>query len=503
MTIQNFRLKITSPTLKLRAIPRIGVEKDAPMAAFTVKGNPTGGTIGPQDTTSPVVTTLSANASIISPVIAGGGGANSTLSFESTYGVGSGDALIFATGSQTERMRISSDGAAIVTTGAASANVDAYGNGATTAARAGVAVTNRDSSASTGKERYAGFFGEYSNGTGDGTVPASTYGLGVTSYKNNWDTTTVAGQMHGLSIVTRGGFHGTELNPPNAGTSGDSAAIVTNTVVSDVNSFGAILEGVVYFFPNGVATPGSVMGIDCQIGGLTASAAQNGYYTAALSGGLKAAYAATNSQTSSTGPGTWTYFLQYEPDLGAGVYNAFLVNQAGHIVMNNGPGAGVPNKNKTIRVGNGGDLEVVNSAGSSVIVNITDAGALNITTGYSIGNTTVLDNAGWTAFTPAVTVTGGTGTGAGRFKRIGKTVHFTVTVTITATGTNAAVALPVAASGSASTSYAAGREQATTGNMYTGLIQTGGTTMTIFRYDNNASFVNGYVVVLSGSYEGA
>jgi hypothetical protein len=118
-------------------------------------------------------------------------------------------------------------------------------------------------------------------------------------------------------------------------------------------------------------------------------------------------------------------------------------------------------------------------------------------------NGALIDNLGWTAFTPAATVTGGGATAAGRYKTIGKTTFFTVKLTVTAGGSQAFVGLPVAASASAVDTYAAGREVAALGNVYVGSITASATSMSISRYDNSPTVTTGMAIVLSGQYESA
>jgi len=48
------------------------------------------------------------------------------------------------------------------------------------------------------------------------------------------------------------------------------------------------------------------------------------------------------------------------------------------IVLNNGPGAAVTNVKKTIRVGDAGALEIINSAGSAIVGSLGDTGGLEI-----------------------------------------------------------------------------------------------------------------------------
>ncbi len=236
-------------------------------------------------------------------------------------------------------------------------------------------------------ERYTVFIGNYDSGTGNGSVPASTYGLGISVLKKDWQDTIRKGQMHGLSIVTRGGFHGVDEDGDYSGTPGDSAAIVTNSVVSDVDSYVAGVEGVAFCLPNGTWPPApEAVGIRYQIAGIAKNKGiGHGYLAVAELGQPDAAFYAGD------GGGKWKYFLKFSPNIGS-PFEAFIVNHAGHIVMNNGPSAASPNKTKTIRVESDGSLGIVNSANTAVVFKIDDNGNIRLPTGAGvyIGSTKVL-----------------------------------------------------------------------------------------------------------------
>lgn len=257
----------------------------------------------------------------------------------------------------------------------------------------------------TGKERYVHFIGAYTSGTGDGTVPGSTYGLGITSLKENWQTTTRQGQMHGLSIVTRGGFHGANPVPGGFYNPGDTAGIVINTQVSSDQSFAAAVEGTVGYAKNGsyaFSETDPVHQMRFQIAGIREVDNPGfGYLAVAEAGNLGPAFLAQNRVDMEIGAGSWNKFLSYFTNFGAGAYEAFSVNQIGNIVMDNGPAAAAPNQKKLIRVGTGGKLEVVNSAGSAIIFEVANNGSVNIPTGaeYAVNNVRVVGPrvTGWEA----------------------------------------------------------------------------------------------------------
>ncbi|NKM55804.1 hypothetical protein GFL21_14905 [Rhizobium anhuiense] len=255
--------------------------------------------------------------------------------------------------------------------------------GADTGGRTSHSLTANDSSDLDGLERYTLFVGNYSAGTGDDTVVGSTYGLGVSAIKDDWQSTPVKGQMHGISVVTRGGYSGVNTGDPFVFGGGDTAAIVTNTVQADSDNFAAILEGVSYFMPGGAQVAGT-KGVRVQLGALKNSISLGiGVLAIAAEGPLGAAFQAQTG-TGPTAIGTWEEFLAYYTNFGAGAYKAFSVNQLGNIVMDNGPAAAAPNQKKMIRVGTGGAFEVVNSAMSAVIASVSDAGLLTSAYAFDI-----------------------------------------------------------------------------------------------------------------------
>ncbi len=244
-------------------------------------------------------------------------------------------------------------------------------------------------------ERYTAFIGNYDSGTGDGTVPASTYALGISALKKDWATTAREGQVHGLSIVTRGGFHGPDpgidwYNP------GDTAAFVINTSGSAAQSYIAAGEGVAVYAKDGVYAYDPVNPVRQIRFYLPSIRAKDnagiGHLVVAESGPLGAAYQAQNRIDLAVGAGVWSHFLRYIANFGDGHYEPFVVNQIGHVVMNNGPVAAAPNSKKTLRVGDGGAFEIVNSAGSAISLAVSDGGSLALAAGQvvAIGGQQVL-----------------------------------------------------------------------------------------------------------------
>lgn len=125
------------------------------------------------------------------------------------------------------------------------------------------------------------------------------------------------------------------------------------------------------------------------------------------------------------------------------------------------------------------------------------------------GANILTDTGAWTAYTPSYSPITGTFTSAtasGRYKQIGKTVHFRVKFTITTLGTasTAAVDLTLPVTAQADGFVFIGRENAVTGNFFLARILSG--FLRINGTDDSASTYpagNGYVLDVSGSYEAA
>jgi hypothetical protein len=122
--------------------------------------------------------------------------------------------------------------------------------------------------------------------------------------------------------------------------------------------------------------------------------------------------------------------------------------------------------------------------------------------------TPLVDNSAWTAYGVSVGATSGAfgnASATGRYKQIGKTVFVQISLTIVAVGSASGFAtatLPVACSGAASFMLA-GRENAVVGATVVGLISSGGSSVTIYRYDNTTTIGANYWLLLTGVYEAA
>lgn len=114
----------------------------------------------------------------------------------------------------------------------------------------------------------------------------------------------------------------------------------------------------------------------------------------------------------------------------------------------------------------------------------------------------------WTSYTPTLAVASGTltsATASGRYIRIGKMVYLLLDVRITTNGTAAgslSASLPVDVASTGIVTIAAGREYQAVGNMLQGLLSSGGSVMTILRYDNAYPGADGYRFAMTAFYEG-
>jgi hypothetical protein len=152
-------------------------------------------------------------------------------------------------------------------------------------------------------------------------------------------------------------------------------------------------------------------------------------------------------------------------------------------------GDGATTPNKYIRASQG-LLEFLNSAYSAVIATLTDAGELS------------WPGTPWTAYTPSVSITGGTGTATGFYKRIGKTLHLKVSVSCTSGGgTSLSWSLPAGMTFANGIQYIFGREQAVNGFIWSARCDAAGTATGCQRYDNNTTVTSGFNIVFTGSVE--
>jgi hypothetical protein len=118
------------------------------------------------------------------------------------------------------------------------------------------------------------------------------------------------------------------------------------------------------------------------------------------------------------------------------------------------------------------------------------------------------NNAAWTNYTPTITPGSGsytTASASGSYTRVGKLCVLRVRglVTSVGTGTNPVFSLPFTAATTTSGGKFIGsiRENAATGLTGIVSINSGSTTMEVFRYDNNAFVGNNYEYSMTISYE--
>lgn len=114
----------------------------------------------------------------------------------------------------------------------------------------------------------------------------------------------------------------------------------------------------------------------------------------------------------------------------------------------------------------------------------------------------------WNTYIPTIASSAGsltTASATGRYRKIGKVVHFQMAGTITTNGTGSGsivISLPFAASSSAEY-IATGRCEATGGKMLQAQISASSTTASIFNYDNTYPAASGSLIIVSGTYESA
>lgn len=394
--------------------------------------------------------------SFFGPVLVGGSAVSSTLTLESTLATGTSDAILFLTGAQVQRGKVQTDGSFIWTSGTSSINVATYDQ-VTNSGKAAWQVTNTDNSALSALEHYTAWFNAWTNGTGDGSVPASTFVIGVSAIKNNWQTTTTPGEYGGINVVCRGGHN-------NALVSGDTDCYQANYGVSQTNNFSAAYEGIGGYFPGG-STNNSIV-INTQIGPVRATgldiAADTGigYFTQARNGTSGFAFQASNTCAvpqynlcGKWGLGGFNYALD---DGVHTAYNAFTVGPQGQLTMG---GAALGGQITLNGITSGNRVLTVNATATAFTFG---GGALTVAEGGT-GDT----GTAWTAFTPAYSCGTATFTnGSSRSKTLGKTTWIEVDFTITAIGTcaspNVTFTLPNTANSSGNA--AAGQEVAVTAN---------------------------------------
>lgn len=218
-------------------------------------------------------------------------------------------------------------------------------------------------------------------GSGVNGPTSADYGMHISCVKQNWMTTTVAGEVDGINIVVRNG----------GGNDSDSAGVMVNNGIVG-GSFSAAMENQSSL----INSSGTVLKqISTQIGVINElNTTGIGFFTKMNSGtGAKAIQAGYV-----TGSSFWTHLLSLENSL----YQLFAVDGSGVVQVANATNG----QRKLIRTNTLGALEFVNNANSAVIATLSDVGALNLISGanYAINNTQVVGSrvTGWGAVTGAI-----------------------------------------------------------------------------------------------------
>lgn len=305
-------------------------------------------------------------------------------------------------------------------TAASPISTDAYNIGGNSGQSAFV-VTNSDATTTLGKERY-GLVGAYTGpGTGDWSVPGSSFGVGAFNIKKDWTTTTVPGQTIGINVTARGGYFGSDYNVPKPGwtynPSADTTGVIINSVQASPYGQNAVLEGVAYFAQGGAFSgAGNVHGMNVQLGTMQQLNADGsvanpgiGVAVSAKAGTLGYAFVANNTARAGSyeyTPGKWSGFARYFVDDGTRTpFDAFRVDADGGIFMSSG---NTTTPNKKIRVGAGGNLEVLDTTQANIIMTLTDTGAVKFASGVGFNGV----NAVGIQSTPGALPTDGTATNA-------------------------------------------------------------------------------------------
>jgi hypothetical protein len=344
----------------------------------TLFGNATGLTAAPTALANAILSgSLTAN-SLVAPTLDGGTTASSQLLLESTSAVGTSDSIVLNTGNHVTRQKIFTDGSFLLGPGVSSLGVDTYGGGSNTGVTAFLLI-NQDNAALTATEHYAAWIGADSQGTGDGSIAATSFALGLSAIKTAWPTTTIAGEFVTLNVLARGGHN-------NSLTSGDTGAITYNAAASFSNNFITGIEGVSLYEPGG-STTGSIA-LNNQIGSIRSSGlgdVQNsnsfGFFTQAQNGAAGVAFGASNLATSPKygTAGNWIYFLKYDNDDGTHTaYTSFNVTPQGAMTLAGFGASGTNQKTFRVGVSTTNNLEIVNSGNTAVIMTLTNGGQLNV-----------------------------------------------------------------------------------------------------------------------------
>lgn len=249
-------------------------------------------------------------------------------------------------------------------TGLSPYNADVYGSGGITG-KTSNALKSTDGTDLYGLERYAFTAGSYGAGTGDGSVPGTTFASGHFSIKQGWTNSAREAQTCGINVVTRGGYDGPGTNVAKYGLpynpSGDQTGVIVNGVQASYRSQGAVLEGVQFFAPGGNFASPDLKAINVQLAPMRQKDVNGdlanpgiGCAVTATIGDLGYAYTA-----GSTANGSWAGYLQfYRWD---GDYVPFQVDKAGSIYMRSGGGGAAAVERRLVM--NGPELEVRDGAG--------------------------------------------------------------------------------------------------------------------------------------------
>lgn len=305
-----------------------------------------------------------------------------------------------------------------------------------------------------------------------------SYAVSISSFKQNFGTTTQPGEIGGLNIVVRnGGISG--------GNQSDSSAVLCNVASIGPSGFAVGVEGVT----NNLNTSGvSLKGVRYQLGVVdSVSGSSSGLALISETGTINSGLVLQQTAT-----GTFSSAIL----VATSVAVVWSVDGSGNTLIAATTASTSTTTGALVVDGGVGVVGAIH-AGSAVL-----GAPLPVASGG-----TAYGGGAWTPYTCIVTPGAGsitTQTSDSSYLQIGKMVFVSCVVNTPAAGSaTGAVSfnLPVAAKRS---SILAGREQGVSGVMFAVSVQSGGTTGSAFNYNNtNLTLANGASYSFTGCYEAA
>jgi hypothetical protein len=235
-----------------------------------------------------------------------------------------------------------------------------------------------DNTGHTGLENYCVFVDSHPFGSGDGTVPGSDFALGVAAIKQNWESTSVQGQVCGINVVTRSGYTGATVSPNYS--PGDTTALITNSVQASQKCYTAILEGFSAYYNGGNVVASDAQAIRVQLAPIrNDQGIASGAVVIGSQGSLGPAYIAQTGGTA-----TWSSVLQYDDAILGLTFDIPVSGRVPRIRLFDGSGGA-----KSLRVLSN-TLGILSESESVQLLTLNDSGALNVSGIYSVQGTQVV-----------------------------------------------------------------------------------------------------------------